>query len=479
MNVHSGKRALVVRSPVRNAGFATDHQGVVRFAYGVDRSSDSKLFYRAGDGAEWTEINDERADGHAEWPIGFSADDAIAYLEVEQAAGPDAIVAFEPATGKRTQVFRDQDSDPTFVITTNNPARAPIGVGLMDGKPRTAFFTAATGEEKLYRSLEAAFAGSAVYVTSTTNDGTLALVRVTSDRNPGDFYLFDTVAKKASLALSRRDWIDPEQMSEKRPVAFAARDGMNLHGYVTFPKGAGDKHLPMVVLPHGGPFGIAEGWNFDNEAQMLASAGYAVLQVDFRGSGLHGRAYQQAGAREWGRKMQDDVTDATRWAIAQQIADPGRICIYGASYGGYAALMGIIKTPELYKCAINYVGVTNLEELFDNRFWNSSVLDYSLPQRLGHPQNDRELLRANSPINLVEKINRPLFMAYGGLDRNVLPEQGLQLARALDRANKKYEWMYKPDEAHGYFSVENRVEFYSKMEVFLRQHLGPNKQGGR
>ncbi|HEX2595725.1 MAG TPA: S9 family peptidase [Luteimonas sp.] len=468
MNVHSGKRALVVRSPVRNAGFATDHQGVVRFAYGVDRSSDSKLFYRAGDGAEWTEINDERADGHAEWPIGFSADDAIAYLEVEQAAGPDAIVAFEPATGKRTQVFRDQDSDPTFVITTNNPARAPIGVGLMDGKPRTAFFTAATGEEKLYRSLEAAFAGSAVYVTSTTNDGTLALVRVTSDRNPGDFYLFDTVAKKASLALSRRDWIDPEQMSEKRPVAFAARDGMNLHGYVTFPKGAGDKHLPMVVLPHGGPFGIAEGWNFDNEAQMLASAGYAVLQVDFRGSGLHGRAYQQAGAREWGRKMQDDVTDATRWAIAQQIADPGRICIYGASYGAYASLMGAAREPALYKCAAGYVGVYDLPLMVSNGENPSDSGKAWSRQWVGESPGLLDI----SPVNMADKIKIPVFLAAGGQDKVAPIEHSQRMEKALRAANVPVETLYFRTEGHGFFVDEHRQAFYTQLLAFLNRNIG-------
>ena len=166
--------------PVLNAVFPTDHKGVVRFAQGFDRSNVRKLFYRSGNGADWTELNDELADKHAEWPIGFSADDRIAYLEVEQATGPDAIVAFEAATGKRTQVFRDAQCDPAYVITTNNGAGVPIGVALMDGKPRTAFFAEASGEQKLYRTLEAAFAGSAVHVTSTTTDGSLALVEVSA-----------------------------------------------------------------------------------------------------------------------------------------------------------------------------------------------------------------------------------------------------------------------------------------------------------
>jgi dipeptidyl aminopeptidase/acylaminoacyl peptidase len=468
MDVHSGKRALVVRSPVRNAVFSTDHKGVVRFAQGLDRSNVRKLYYRSGDGADWTELNDELADKHAEWPIGFSADDRIAYLEVEQATGPNAIVAFEAATGKRTQVFRDAQSDPAFVITTENGAGVPIGVGLMDGKPRTAFFAEANGEQKLYRSLEAAFVGSAVYVTSTTTDGALALVEVTSDRNPGDFYLFDTVAKKASLAMSRRDWIDPEQMSEMRPVSFAARDGMALHGYVTLPKGAGDKHLPMVVLPHGGPFGFAEAWEFNSESQLLASAGYAVLQVDFRGSGQYGRAYEQAGARQWGGTMQDDVTDATKWAIAQQIADPQRICIYGASYGAYASLMGAVREPALYKCAAGYVGVYDLPLMVSNgenptdsgKAWTRQWVGES-------PQ-----LVANSPVYLAGQVKIPVFLAAGGQDKVAPIEHTQRMEKALRTANVPVETLYYRTEGHGFFVDEHRKAFYTQLLAFLNRNIG-------
>jgi len=468
MDVHSGKRALVVRSPVRNAVFSTDHKGVVRFAQGWDRSNVRKLFYRSGDGTDWKELNNELADNHAEWPVGFSADDRIAYLEVEQATGPDAIVAFETATGKRTQVFRDAQSDPDYVITTNNGDGVPIGVGLMDGKPRTAFFAEADGEQKLYRSLEAAFAGSAVYVTSTTTDGSLALVEVSSDRNPGDFYLFDTVAKKASLAMSRRDWIDPEQMSEMRPVSFAARDGMNLHGYVTLPKGAGDKHLPMVVLPHGGPFGYAEAWKFNSESQLLASAGYAVLQIDFRGSSQYGRAYQQAGARQWGGTMQDDITDATKWAIAQQIADPQRICIYGASYGAYAALMGAVREPALYKCAAGYVGVYDLPLMVSNGENPTDSGKAWAQQWVG----DSPQLLAKSPVYLAGQIKIPVFLAAGGQDKVAPIEHSQRMEKALRAANVPVETLYYRTEGHGFFVDEHRQAFYTQLLAFLNRNIG-------
>jgi len=466
MDLKSGKRKPIVRAPIRNAVFGTDHHGVVRFARGVEVSNDSKLFYRAGDGAEWQEINGEMASGHAEYPLGFSADDRIAYLQVEQQSGPDAIVAMDTVTGKRTEVFRDAANDPLSVIY--DVKQAPVGVTLMDGKQRSAFFAGDGSEERLYRSLEAAFAGNDVDVTSTTDDGALALVEVSNDRNPGDFYLFDTVAKKASLVLSRRDWLDPDTMSEKRPIALKARDGLSLHGYVTFPRGAGDKHLPMVVLPHGGPFGVAESWEFDDEAQMLASAGYAVLQLDFRGSGLHGRAFHEAGAREWGGAMQDDVTDATRWAISEGIADPARICIYGASYGAYAALMGVAREPDLYKCAAGYVGVYDLPLMVSNAetyaYWEESWKR----QWVGKP----EMLVSRSPVNLANQIKVPVFLAAGGQDKIAPIEHTQRMEKALRAANVPVETLYVRTEGHGFFVDEHRRAFYAQLLSFLARNLG-------
>jgi dipeptidyl aminopeptidase/acylaminoacyl peptidase len=466
MDVHSGKRSLVVRGPVRNATFASDHAGVVRFAHGYERSLDEKLFYRAGDGAPWEEINDELANGRDEWPIGFSPDNRIAYLQVEQATGPNAIIAMDAATKKQTQVFRDASSDPFTILSADNGVGGPIGVRLMDGKPRTAFFAGAA-QEKLYRSLESAFAGSTVHITSTTTDGKLALLAVNSDRNPGDFYLFDTVAKKADLVMSRREWLDPEQMATMRPISFVARDGTPIHGYVTLPLAGGDKQLPMVVLPHGGPFGIQESWAFDNQAQLLAKAGYAVLQVDFRGSGGHGRAFEHAGAQEWGGKMQDDVTDATRWAIAQQIADPARICIYGASYGAYAALMGAAREPTLYKCAAGYVGVYDLPLMLSNGENPTDSGKAWGRQWVG----DAADLGKVSPVNLAASIKAPVFLAAGGQDKVAPIEHTQRMEKALRAAGVPVDTYYVRTEGHGFFEPEHEQEFYTRLIAFLDHNI--------
>ena len=286
MDVYTGRRSPVARSPVRNADYLADGKGVIRFAYGRDLDNDNRLFYRAADASDWTKttdwklLNDELANGHVEIPLGFSADDRYAYLQVEQASGPDAIVAYDTIDGSRKTLLRDADADPGRIIRGLGKSHgAPVGAFITGGKPHTKFFDDASDEARLYRSLEAAFPGNAVVITSKTRDGALALVEVSSDRNPGDFYLFDTVNKKAQLLLSRRDWVDERTMAQMRPFQFSARDGQVLHGFLTLPPGSDGKHVPLIVLPHGGPIQVADSWGFDPETQLLAAAGYGVLQI--------------------------------------------------------------------------------------------------------------------------------------------------------------------------------------------------------
>jgi dipeptidyl aminopeptidase/acylaminoacyl peptidase len=369
LDVYTGRRQTLVSAPVRRAHFLTDHAGVVRLAFGAGEDNVNKLFHRIGEDGKWLLLNDEAQSGIIEVPIGFAADNRTLYLLAERGTGPDAIVALDTADGSRRDVLRDDTVDPTAVIYTDGVAaigeqmtggREPVGVLLMDGKPRSAFFDEASAQAKLYRALERAFADQRVAITSLGGHPGTALVDVSSDRNPGDFFLFRIADKEAEHALSRREWLDPAALARMQPISLTARDGLVLHGYLTVPPGSAGKNLPLVVLPHGGPFGVRDVWGFDPEGQLLAAAGYAVLQVNFRGSGGYGRAFRQAGARQWGRSMQDDLTDATRWAIAEGIADAGRICIYGASYGAYAALTGAAREPDLYRCAIGYVGVYDL-----------------------------------------------------------------------------------------------------------------------
>lgn len=468
MDVYSGRRYPIARAPVRNADFITDHHGVVRFATGFGTDRAHKLYYRSGDGAEWQLISDESVTGLWERPIGFSADNTTAYLQAEQERGPDAIIALDIASLARTQVLRDEDNDPYRIIYRNG-TNIPVGAFFMDGKPRTMFFDAASPEARLYRSLEAAFVGNAVRITSQSSDGRLALVEVASDRNPGDFYIYDTVSRKANHLLSRRDWFDPDAMGEMRPIQLAARDGLTLHGYLTLPNGSDGKNLPMVVMPHGGPFEIQDRWEFDTDVQLLSSAGYAVLQLNFRGSGGYGSAFTHAGARQWGLKMQDDLTDATKWAIGQGIADGRRVCIFGGSYGGYAALMGVAKEPDLYRCAVGYVGVYDLPTMHTaGDIQRRGSGETYLREWIG----DREALASTSPNRMAERIKVPVLLAAGGEDERAPIKHSEMMEQALRKSGVPVETLYYPTEGHGFYLEEHRQEFYTRLLAFLGQHLG-------
>ncbi|HEY0502943.1 MAG TPA: prolyl oligopeptidase family serine peptidase, partial [Lysobacter sp.] len=457
IDVFTGRMKRVAIAPMRNARFAADNAGVVRFTWGSASDNIRHLYYRTGEGAEWDLVSVEKG-GLFERPIGFSADDQTVYLQVEQPRGPDAIVAMDLATRKRTEVLRDDKGDPASIIYRTN-TRVPIGAYFFDGRQQTAFFDKEAPEARLQKSLEAAFAGDAVVITSQTNDGGLALVQVYSDRNPGDFYLFDTKAKKAAHVLAKRDWFDPATQATSKPIEVTARDGLVLHGYLTTPSGSTGKNLPMVVMPHGGPINVRDYWLFHDDAQLLAAAGYAVLQLNYRGSGGYGKAYKSAGAKQWGGKMQDDLTDATRWAIAEGIADKGRICLYGASYGGYASLMGVAKEPGLYRCAAGYVGVYDLPKMLTDTKRDSVRAGNQDREWVG----DAASLAAVSPNRMADRIKVPVFLAAGGKDEVAPIEHSRMMESALRKAGTPVETLYYDTEAHGFYTEEHRTEFYTRL----------------
>ncbi len=474
LDVMSGRRVRLAAAPVRNATMKTDNKGEVRFAMGSDVDNVRKLFYRPKPGAEWELIRSEGTDGLFERPIGFSRDDSVAYFIAERAQGPDAIVAYDVGQwDKPRELLRDAAVDPAGIIYANN-SREPVGARFMSGRVRTEFFDPDSADARLQKSLEAAFAGQGVSVTSQTSDGRLALVEVWSDTSPADYYLFDTVAKKAAHVVSRAQWIDPELMAEKKPVVIQSRDGLPLHGYLTLPRGSSGKNLPTIVHPHGGPFDVRDDWGFDPGVQMLADAGYAVLQVNFRGSGGYGRAFENAGARQWGRAMQDDVTDATRWAIEQGYADPARICIYGASYGAYASLMGVAREPGLYKCAAGYIGVYDLPTMHtDGDIQERGSGETFLNEWVG----PREQLAAVSPNRMADKIKVPVFLAAGGEDERAPIQHTEMMERALKQAGVPVEALYYRDEGHGFYKEEHRREFYTRLLAFFSKSLGGEVAG--
>lgn len=468
MDVRSGRRITVARAPVRRAGFVTDNGGEVRLAYGADADNASKLYYRDAAGSDWRLVNDQNASKRIEVPLGFSADNRLAYLQVRGGDdGTDRIVAWDPASNARTTVLHHPGADPLSIIHRNGTS-IPVGAQVMDGRHRTLFFDDASPEARQYRSLEAAFPDQSVRITSSTRDGALLLVRVWSGSSPGDFYLFDTAQKKVAHVVSSGSWIDPDKAATVEPFTFKARDGLVIHGYLTRPRGAAGAR-PMVLVPHGGPFGIFDGWQYDRDVQMLAAAGYTVMQVNYRGSGNYGWAFQNAGARQWGGAMQDDLTDATRWAVEQGHADASRICIYGASYGAYAALMGVAKEPSLYRCAAGYVGVYDLPMMQRQDGRKRRSLGNWSREWVGE---DMAALAAASPNRLAERIRVPVFLAAGGEDEIAPVEHTRMMEAALKKAGVPVESLYYDTEGHGFYTEPHQREYYTRLLAFLSRHLG-------
>ncbi len=467
LDTYNRNRVRIAEVPVRRASFVSDQSGEVRFAVGANTDNISKLYYREARGEQWRLINDAGTSGQRRFPLGFSADGRLAYLQVEQPTGPDSIVSWDPATGRETELLRDTVVDP-YQILYDMDGKTPIGASFMHERISNRFFDEAARTPRLYRSLEKVFVHDAVRMTSATSDGRYVLLFVWGDRNNGDYFLFDTEQKKADRIFSRREWFVPQQVPPSRLVSFRARDGMQLHGYLTEPLTAANGPRPMILLPHGGPFTVFDQWRFDDDTQLLAAAGYAVLRVNYRGSGNYGRAYTDAGSREWGARMQDDLADATQWAVKEGIADRDRICIYGASYGGYAALMGVARDPGLYRCAAGYVGVYDLELMHRDTSQGSGSGRTWATDWLG----DRRELGASSPVNLADRIKVPVFLAAGGKDERAPIEHSKRMERALKRAGVPVETLYYPNEGHGFYTEPHRREYYARLLGFLSQHLG-------
>ncbi|KRG68102.1 peptidase S9 [Pseudoxanthomonas dokdonensis] len=472
MDVATGKSKRVARAPMQDASFKVDNAGEVRFAQGEEDDNSTRLYYRQGSDEDWVLVNDSNQSDESLYVLGFSADNARAYLQVENASGADTLETMEMETLVRSPLLAGSDVDPSTIIYSLQSPSVPAGAIFMDGRPKAVFFDETSATARLYRSLEEAFPGQAVFITSHTDDGRLALVQVQSDRNEGDFYVFDTVSKKADYLASRRQWLDPGSMGVTTPFAFKARDGMQIHGYLTRPAGASDSPLPMVVMPHGGPFFVQDDWFFDDQTQLLAAAGYAVLRVNFRGSGGYGQAFAKAGARQWGKAMQDDLTDATTWAVHQGFAEPSRICIYGASYGGYAALMGVAREPDLYRCAAGYVGVYDLPTMFKRGDIKESKSGRNyLDEWIG----DGKGLEQFSPTNLADRIKVPVFLAAGGSDSRAPIRHSHLMARRIKDAGGEVETLYYDTEGHGFYTLEHRKAYYTQLLDFLSRNIGGQK----
>ncbi|HNI46190.1 MAG TPA: S9 family peptidase, partial [Chitinophagales bacterium] len=296
------------------------------------------------------------------------------------------------------------------------------------------------------------------------------LVRTISDRSKGTYYLYDVEKDTMTFLANVAPWLKANELAQMKPIQYTSRDGLTIHGYLTLPNGVEAKNLPVVVNPHGGPW-FRDQWMFNPEVQFLANRGYAVLQINFRGSTGYGRQFWEDSFKQWGLNMQNDITDGVQWLIEQGIANPKRIAIYGASYGGYATLAGVTFTPDLYACAIDYVGVSNLFTFMNTipPYWKPYL--EMMYEMVGHPEKDAELLRATSPVFHVDKIKAPLFVVQGRHDPRVNIDESDQIVAALQARGVDVQYMVKDDEGHGFMNQENKFELYKAIEAFFATHL--------
>lgn len=348
-----------------------------------------------------------------------------------------------------------------------------LSVNYYAEKPVRLFFDEEYGQD--YNQLAATFPDDVVRIVTTDADRTKFVISVSSSTNPGDYYYYDKEFGTLSFLWERMPWIDRSKLSKMQPISYTARDGLEISGYLTIPVNSDGKNLPMVVHPHGGP-NARDYYGFNDYVQFLASRGYAVFQMDFRGSTGYGAKHYISANKQFGKTMQDDITDGVNLLIEEGIADPNRIAIFGGSYGGYATMAGLAFTPDLYAAGINFVGVVDLELLQEGSNRNSQRFNgffHELRMEWGDPDDpaDREYIIESSPLQQAHKIKSPVLIVHGAQDNNVKLEHAIKLRDRLKSLDKEYEWYVEPYEGHGFRGEQSNVNFYNVMEDFLARKL--------
>lgn len=466
VDTRTGARKEIERTKGR-ALYQFDEAGEPRLRTTWDESDEPVQYYRRNKGDAWAPLPKAIA-GRLIYGVRFAADNNTAYALVTDALEPAQAYRIDLQAGSRTKLAGNTD-----VAVSNfqygGPGSAPFAVTYDAHAPSLQYIDSNSEWAQLHAGLMKSFPGEMVSFHSFSRDGGKVLFSVWSDRDSGSYYLHDRATRKTQKVVDYRPWLKPETMTQVRPIEFTNRSGQKIFGFYTA-RGEGPK--PMVVMTHGGPFGIYDTWSFDDEVQFLSSLGYAVLQVNYRGSGGRGEGFQQAGWKGWGTTIQDDITDGVRWAIDQKLADPDRICTFGASFGGYTALIQPILNPEMYKCAIGYVGVYDLPLMrkTDKNMGQSNRAARFFDRTLG---TDLEALAKVSPVHRATELNLPVMLAHGSDDRTADLNQYKAMDAALRAAGKPAETFLVSGEGHGFYKPENRAEMFRRMGAFLNKHIGP------
>jgi dipeptidyl aminopeptidase/acylaminoacyl peptidase len=476
LNTRTAKKTLLTfDNPGDVLQWMLDREGVPRAAVTL-KGTRARVLYRKDEKSPWIRWSESDFRDPVSIPCCVGYDGSIVGLGYPDKPANPRMTAALVRLDERGQMLQTLASrtDHDMLQPVYDPvAKKLVGVTMLGDRQSVVWLDDAWST--LQKQIDEALP-NAVNLFVPPEQSRRMLVFSHTDRNPGTVYLYDLRSKKLEYLIYARPWIKPEQMSESRMVKFNARDELPLTAMITTPRGA-TKNLPTIVIIHGGPWTPGAHWGWDAEAQYFASRGYAVIQPNFRGTLGMGLRHLLSSFKQWGLGMQDDITDAAQWAIKQGISDPKRMCLYGLSYGGYSALQGLVRSPDMFQCAVSYAGLADLQ-LFYSITWSdtsdSDFTRYLFPVMVGDPDKDRAQLRATSPAQNAEKIKGAVMLAHGGEDLRAPIVHAERMRAALEREGKTVEWLVKNDEGHGFAKLENRVELYTRMEAFFRKHIGGN-----
>lgn len=472
VNTRSGHREMLsFESPGDVAHWLVDFDGVARAAVTNDATHDKSAWYvRKKADAPWQKVEESALNGLTSYPMEFNPDGKILYVNSRRNGDRSAVYEYEIESGTWTgPVVQHPERDIVGGFVINPTDRKLLGLVYADDLPGAVWFDKEWAT--VQASVDAALPGT---VNFLQHRGDRWIVTAVSDRDPGDVYVLERSSMKMVKLFSYEPWIDPTAMATTRWVSYSSRDGLRIPALLTVPKGNRDKPVPLIVDIHGGPYVNASGGLYSANVQFFASRGYAVLQPQYRGTTGFGSKFAKAGFRKWGDEMQDDLEDGVKWSVAQGIADPDRVCFFGVSYGGYAAIWQTIRNPKLIKCAVALAGVTSIDYMFDNAQTDMSYLaekSSEMVKEIGDPTTERARFKRVSPLEHAQDVGVPLLLAYGLSDVRVPIVHGNDFKSALDKNGKSYEWVTYAKEGHGLNRDENVFDFYNRVDHFLAKYL--------
>ena len=475
LNLETGKMTMLAENPGNIQAWMTDHDGKLRVAYAIVDGVNTQILYRETEQDAFTPVLTTSFKDEVAFET-FTPDNKLVYATSNLGRDKAALVIIDPATGQETEELYANNLYDVAGVGYSNAKKRITSTGYEGPKGIVRNFFDKE-DEASFNKLQNQLQGYNISTTASNKDEDIKIIYAGNDKTRGTYYLYDVKADKLTKIADLAPWIKAEEMASMIPVSYPSRDSLTIEAYLTLPAGytlENARNLPVIINPHGGPW-ARDSWGYNPEVQFLANRGYAVLQMNFRGSTGYGRKFKELSYKQWGQTMQNDITDGVEWLIAKGIADPAKIAIYGGSYGGYATLAGVTYTPDLYACAVDYVGVSNLFTFLNTipPYWKP-LLDM-MYEMVGDPVQDSLMLATYSPALNADKIKSPLFVVQGANDPRVNKAESDQMVEALKARGVDVEYMVKDNEGHGFHNEENRFELYKAMEQFFDKHLKNDK----